>query len=141
MAGNIGPANGEPHNDRQRIVIVDDHSGLLKLIEVLLTDEGYAVDTMTSTAGSHVRIKEIKPDLLILDMILETPDAGWQFLQAMKLDPQTNDIPIIVCSGASHLLNLHRERLDQLNCYILPKPFDLDDLVDMSRLAISESLA
>ena len=74
-------------------------------------------------------------------MVLETPDAGWLFLQLVKLDPQTRDIPVIVCSAAAHLLNLHKERLDQLNCYILPKPFDLEELIEMSKFAISRSLA
>src|SRR4051812_13292513 len=93
IAEKSSPTNGVANNDPQHIVIVDDHSGLLKLMQVLLTDEGYAVETLNSTAGSHSRIMEIKPDLLILDMILETPDAGWQFLQAIKLDPQTKNIP------------------------------------------------
>jgi CheY-like chemotaxis protein len=141
VADNTSPTNGRSNIDRQRIVIVDDNLAVLEYMQVLLADEGYAVDTLNSTAGSHVRIKELKPDLLILDMVLETPDAGWQFLQTLKLDPQTRDIPIIVCSGATHLLKHYRERLDELDCYILPKPFTLDELVAMSKLAISEAVA
>ena len=63
------------------------------------------------------------------------------FLQTVKLDPQTKDMPIIVCSAAVHLLLMHKERLDQLNCYILPKPIELTDLLEMSRFAISEAAA
>lgn len=121
-----------------RIVVLNDSWDLLRLMQELLTEEGYHVDIMHAAQGAHQRIKEIDPALVILDMVLETPDAGWQYLQLLKLDPRTIDIPVIVCSAANAFLEYHKERLNELDCHILPKPFDLDSLLNMIKIALEE---
>jgi DNA-binding response OmpR family regulator len=130
-----------PTNRRPFIAVLNDSLELLKLMQYLLVDEGYDVEIMHATDGAQLRIVELKPDLLILDMIISEPDDGWQLLQIIKLDPRTSKIPVIICSATVKLLSDNKEQLDKLGCYIMPKPFDLDDLVNMVRVALGGSAA
>jgi CheY-like chemotaxis protein len=49
-------------------------------------------------------VKEVRPDLVVLDLIIGNEDHGWQLLQKMKMDRETATIPVIVCSAAIRLL-------------------------------------
>jgi CheY-like chemotaxis protein len=52
-------------------------------------------------------VKEQRPDLVLLDIRMETPEAGWIVLELLTLDPQTRDIPMIICSAAIGDLQEH----------------------------------
>src|SRR2546423_14526701 len=82
-----------------RIMVVNDSVEFLQLMQELLTDEGYDVSTVDSGAGSRESAKRIRPDLLILDVRL--PDmTGFEVLNLLRLDPETQSIPILLCTAA-----------------------------------------
>ncbi len=122
---------------RPHIAVVNDDTTFLRLMEDLLrTDEGYEVSTCIVGTEGYEFIRRLQPDLVILDLIFGPAEEGWRTLDLLTLDPQTRRIPVIVCSAAIQLLHHHREHLEQFNVYVLPKPFDLDVLLDQVRSAI-----
>ncbi|MGA7730373.1 MAG: response regulator [Chloroflexia bacterium] len=129
--------DGHKPPGQRRIVVVNDSDELLELMKIVLEEEGYAATVLHGSDGAYRSIKEIDPALLILDVVLEKPDAGWQLLQILKLDAATSEIPVIVCSADARFLRDNEERLSRLGCYILPKPFDLDELIAMVGTALS----
>ncbi|HEX5506824.1 MAG TPA: response regulator, partial [Thermomicrobiales bacterium] len=70
-----------------------------------------------------------RPDLVLLDIRMGHPEAGWQTLELLRLDPETTRIPVIVCSADTPFLRAKEGALRALRCDILEKPFDLDTLL------------
>ncbi len=78
-----------------RILVVDDEPDLLRLLEKILGRRGY--DVITSSSGKECleRVKIERPDLILLDVMMPDMD-GWTVCKALKADPETRDIPVIV---------------------------------------------
>jgi CheY-like chemotaxis protein len=111
------------------IAVMNDDTTFLDLMHELLVGEGYRCFICKESAQVYPLIKERRPDLVILDIRMGSPEAGWQVLELLRLDPATADIPVIVCSADSPFLHLKEEALRALHCDILEKPFDLDMLL------------
>lgn len=122
------------------IAVVDDDSALIDLICELLADEGY--DTISHKVGNtaYKMIKAKQPDLVVLDIRLETPDAGWLILELIRLDPQTTAIPVIVCSADAQFLKAKEEHLREKGCCVLEKPFNLDELLATVATALDSTI-
>ena len=69
------------------------------------------------------------------------PDiSGWDILQALKLDPKTSDIPVLVCSAAVQELRSLEAQLARIGVDVLIKPFAIDTLLDKVRNLIGPNL-
>lgn len=113
---------------RQRIAIVNDDGVYLELMQDLLEDEGYKVTTWNREENPYLLLKRDRPQLIILDIRIETPDTGWKVLEQVRLDPATTHIPVIVCSADTQFLRWKRRQLREMDCAVLEKPFRLDTL-------------
>jgi CheY-like chemotaxis protein len=121
----------------RKITIFNDSPEILGLMQDILQDDGYEVLTWTASTTAHELIKRESPDLVILDVVMEKPDSGWQLLQLLTLDPETKDIPVIICSADIRFLREHEELFRSKGCWTLAKPFDLDDLLSTVREALA----
>lgn len=118
---------------RRHIMVINDSPEILELFTDLLSDEGYRVttDTFTIDIGDLVAsIKQVRPDLLILDMIIGREDLGWQLTQLLKMDRLTRDIPIVLCTGAVEQVRELTTHLDDLHIGVVLKPFEIERLLD-----------
>lgn len=85
-------------NQGGRILVVDDDELLQELVKIALEGEGY--DVIQALSGGEMRqhLETFKPDLIVLDVLL--PDAdGRDLLAALKKDPKTTRIPVLLWSG------------------------------------------
>ena len=116
---------------RPVIAVVDDEPDVLLLIDDLLQYAGY--DTVLCMRGDDAqhKIRVRQPDAVILDLVLEHPEAGQQVLVALADDSTTRHIPVIVCSAFLHTLGPLAELLQQRGHMLLPKPVDPDVLLAM----------
>ena len=121
----------------KRVAIIDDSEDLRHLLREVLEDEGYEVILWHPEQGTKEAIIRESPDALIIDIMLEGTDNGWRLLQSLKLDAETRHIPIIVCTADAVFIRKHRERLNELGCYTVAKPFDLEYLVAQINAAVS----
>jgi DNA-binding response OmpR family regulator len=117
---------------RKHIFVINDTTAILELFTVLLEDEGYRV----STDGFSVelltmleRVKQEKPDLVILDFVINDEGKGWQFLQLLKMDRDTRDMPVIVCTAAAKLVEELQVHLAEMGVAVVLKPFDIDHVL------------
>ena len=78
-----------------RIVAVDDEESLLKVVTYALEQEGFEVHTAKDAAGGAFLINEVKPDLLILDVML----PGKSGLDLARDIREASDVPIIMLSA------------------------------------------
>ncbi|MFZ3074310.1 MAG: response regulator [Minisyncoccales bacterium] len=82
----------------KKILIVEDDKFLRELIVRKLSNEGYDVVEAVDGEQGVLKIKETKPDLVLLDLILPGID-GFEVLAQKKEDPFTVSIPVIVLSN------------------------------------------
>lgn len=116
----------------KHILVVNDTQEILELFRAILEEEaGYTV-TLTSVQPQMLEmVKDVKPDLIISDHVFGEEKTGWQFIQRLKMDRETADIPIIVCSGAVKELKEMEGYLMSKDIGVLYKPFDVDELIQL----------
>ena len=124
-------ASPEPRQRRARIALINDDTTFLALMQELLQEiEGYEVQTRTQWEHAYDFVKQTRPDLVILDIVMGGEEQGWKILELLTLDPATRPIPVIVCSAAVRSLQDHEPLLQRYGIGVLPKPFDLDALLE-----------
>ena len=111
------------------IMVIDDSKEILELIEMILTEEGYEVALYSYGLHDLVEVKQVNPDLIILDYLIGQEEEGWNLLQQLKLDRETAVIPVIVCSAAVKQLREMDSWLGEKGVGVVFKPFDIDDLL------------
>jgi len=80
------------------VLVVEDDPDIAELIRHYLEKTGYTVDTLASGAAVLSRVRVQRPDLIVLDLMLPGLD-GLMVCQALRADPQTAAIPIIMVTA------------------------------------------
>jgi CheY-like chemotaxis protein len=89
----------------KRILIVDDDPDLRLALRLPLESAGYSVSEAESTSAGKAAVKEVDPDLIILDVMMDTTTAGFQFaLDLHSADPNSEfkkfqNVPIIMLTA------------------------------------------
>lgn len=109
----------------KRILIVDDEPALRDGLAEMLTDEGYAVVTASDGRVAVSVVATDPPDLVLMDVMMPAMDGREAYL-AMRAHPNGRAIPIVLSSAA-----IDRAELDAGITAFLPKPFDLDHLLQL----------
>lgn len=81
-----------------KVLVVEDDRFLRELITRKLTKEGYETHQAIDGEDGIKKIKEVKPDLVLLDLILPGID-GFEVLAKKKQDPEISEIPVIILSN------------------------------------------
>jgi signal transduction histidine kinase/DNA-binding response OmpR family regulator len=81
----------------KQVLVIEDNPAIHLVYETFLRGEGYQVVSARTLTQAATILASTKPFAIILDIILER-ETSWDFLQALKLDPKTADIPIIIVS-------------------------------------------
>lgn len=113
-----------------RILVVNDTQEILELFRMLLEEEeGYEVILAGFPIQQIDEIEEIKPDLIILDLLFDDQKTGWQMLQMLKMKRSTATIPVIVCTAALNQVREQEGYLVSQGVHVVFKPFDIDHLL------------
>ena len=80
-----------------KILIVDDYPDVLEAARLVLEKEGHEIATAVTRAEGMTKIDEFKPDLLVLDVMMEEPDDG--FIMAQDLRRRGQTIPIMMLTS------------------------------------------
>ena len=84
----------------QTILVIDDDPDIVEIVRVNLEGAGYDVAVATDGASGLAAVRELQPDLIVLDVLMPELD-GWQVLEALEKDPSTAGRPVIMltCKG------------------------------------------
>ena len=82
----------------KKILIVDDEKDLVEMISLRLSPLGYEISVAYDGAEGLAKAREIKPDLIILDLMLPKMD-GYQVCRMLKFDINYKHIPIILLTA------------------------------------------
>jgi two-component system, OmpR family, phosphate regulon response regulator PhoB len=80
------------------ILVVDDEPDLLELVRFNLSEGGYRVDCATSGSAALERIRKLRPDLVVLDLML-LDMSGIEVCRQLRADAELGAIPVIVLTA------------------------------------------
>jgi DNA-binding response OmpR family regulator len=113
-----------------RILVVNDTQEILELFRLLLEEEeGYDVVLSGFPIQQVKEIEQIRPDLIILDLVLGDEKTGMQMLQMLKMQRSTVAIPVLVCTAALQIVREQEGYLVSQGVHVVYKPFEIDDLM------------
>ena len=113
-----------------RILVVNDTQEILELFRMILEGEGgYEVILSGFPMQEIEDVEQIKPDLIILDLVFGSEKTGMQMLQMLKMKRSTQSIPVIICTAALDLVREQEGYLNSQGVHLIYKPFDIDHLM------------
>jgi CheY-like chemotaxis protein len=113
------------HERRRHVLIVEDDRAIREVVSVVLSEEGYQVDNAERPEAALDALRHAAYDLVLTDLFGETTAAG---LDAVRtIIESAAPTPVGVCSG--HEITPEQARAAGL-AFVLPKPFELDQLLD-----------
>lgn len=92
---------------KRTILVVDDDPDIVASIRMMLESEGYAVRAASDAAGCMEAVKEDPPDLILLDIMMERLTSGLHVGYALRSDPKTASIPIVMISAIGEVTGMH----------------------------------
>jgi CheY-like chemotaxis protein len=83
------------------ILIVEDDADIAEAMRIILEGGGYEIAWSADTDAAWKQLEARRPDLIILDVMMRTPDEGFQLAYKLKNDPQYVNIPILVVTSVT----------------------------------------
>ena len=115
-----------------RILVVDDTPAVLDIVRKCLEGEGYYVATCLESRHAVRMAQEEHPDVIMLDVVMPEV-SGWEVLALLRDWPEFKLTPVIVCTAyvEEALGRLAELKGPDQHLGLLPKPFDLDELIEV----------
>jgi len=116
---------------KPRILIVEDDRDFVGALTAILSNQPYGIDVAHTREDAMKKIEQHKPDLILLDIMLDKVDDGFTICRELKADSEYHDIPIVALSAISRDAGIDPGIGDhfQVNDF-LPKPVKAKDLID-----------
>ncbi|MBN1509269.1 MAG: response regulator [Sedimentisphaerales bacterium] len=89
-----------------RILIIDDDPDITEAMKIILENKGYEVANALDSAEGMNRLKESRPDLIILDVMMRTSQEGFELSRELKHNVQYKDIPILMLTAVGQKTGL-----------------------------------
>jgi DNA-binding response OmpR family regulator len=122
---------------RATILCIEDETEMIDLLRLMLEREGYRLVGAHGGEAGLERIREERPDLVLLDLMMPGID-GWEVYQQLQTDPALTGIPVIVVTAkAQEIDRVLGLRLARVADYIV-KPFSAQQLVQSIRRVLDE---
>jgi CheY-like chemotaxis protein len=85
--------------EKAAILIVDDDPDITEAMKVVLEHKNYAVSSAENVRQAMESLKKKLPDVMILDVMMETPHDGFDLARQLKQDEKYKNIPILMLTG------------------------------------------
>ncbi|MBN2130607.1 MAG: response regulator [Sedimentisphaerales bacterium] len=89
-----------------RILIIDDDPDITEAMTVVLENKGYEVQSALDGTEGMERLKQARPDLIVLDVMMRTSQEGFDFSRALKQNSDYKDIPILMLTAVKQKTGL-----------------------------------
>jgi CheY-like chemotaxis protein len=112
-----------------RIMVIDNQSSSQELAAFHFRNVGYEVFCFDYTQIKLASLKELQPDLILVDFDMPDNGPGWEFLQLLKMDDSTAKIPVIITTPTFLLSAEIRRYLLERYIRVVSKPIDFPELI------------
>jgi DNA-binding response OmpR family regulator len=121
----------------KKILIVEDDKFLRELISRKLQKEGYEIVQAADGEEGEKKIKETKPDLILLDLILPGID-GFEVLSRIKQDPTVASIPVVILSNLGQKEEIEKGLKLGAVDYLVKAHFTPAEIVEKIKVILKE---
>lgn len=97
-------------NDKVKILIIDDDPDIVEAMKVVLESKNYQVSSAKNGEEGLKKAKLEKPHLIILDVMMEAVDRGFDVARDLKKDKNYKDIPILMLTAIKERTGLGFEK-------------------------------
>lgn len=109
----------------KKVLICDDDEGILEATKILLNQSGYDVELISDGKDILKAIREVRPDVVLLDLWMPNLDAK-KLLNKIKKEQEFSNVPIVIFSASNETEQISKEI--GANDFI-KKPFEIEDLI------------
>jgi CheY-like chemotaxis protein len=116
-------------SNNKTILIIDDSTTNIVLLQAVLNNKGYLIETALNVKDALSIVSKKNPDLILLDLLMPRIN-GYDFLKEIKENDKTCNIPVIIVSALTDQENIQRSMELGANEFIT-KPVDIQKLLEM----------
>ena len=103
----------------KKVLLIDDDVNAVKYLSVVLEESGYEVATAHDGRDGFDKIKELHPDLIVLDVMMPKK-SGFTLFKQVRRDAEFKDLPVLMLTGVAGVL----EELDEESGNTHARPYD-----------------
>lgn len=112
----------------KKILLVEDEEIVIDLLQRKLTSEGYKVLVAKDGEEGLKMMKEAKPDLVLLDIIMPKK-GGFEVMEEMQEDPELKKIPVVIISNSGQPVELDRAKELGAKDWLIKTQFDPQEVI------------
>jgi CheY-like chemotaxis protein len=94
--------------ERKSVLVTDDDEVFVEALTAVL-ESRYVVRTASNGKEALERVAEQRPDLIILDVMMDYMSEGFDVARKLRTNPETDSIPIIMLTGVDQMYNYRME--------------------------------
>ncbi|MFH1418950.1 MAG: response regulator [Planctomycetota bacterium] len=126
--------------DVKTILLIDDDADIHEVVKMILEPLGHQIECALTGPSGMEAARRLHPDMILLDIMLDSPSEGFHLAYEFKKDEALKDIPIVIISSIGKTMGIDYSK-DLGSDYVpasrfLDKPFDAAQL----RSAVEEAL-
>jgi len=121
----------------KKILLVEDEEIMIDLLQRKLTVEGYEVSVARDGGEGLGKMKEVKPDLILLDIIMPKM-GGFEVMEEMKRDMELKKIPVIVISNSGQPVEIDKAQELGAKDWLIKTEFDPQEVINKVKKQIGE---
>jgi len=113
----------------KKILLVEDEEIIIDLLQKKLANEGYEITVARNGLDGLEKMRKIKPDLVLLDIIMPKL-GGFGVMEEMRKDPELKNTPIIIISNSGQPVELNRAQELGAKDWLIKTEFDPQEVLD-----------
>lgn len=113
----------------KKILLVEDEEIIISLLQKKLIKEGYKVSVARDGVEGLEKMRKIKPDLILLDIIMPRM-GGFEVMEEMQKSEELKKIPVIVISNSGQPVELERAVKLGAKDWLIKTEFDPQEVID-----------
>ena len=103
------------------VLVVEDSKSTRKMMSKLLSERGFKVATAIDGVEALKKLPNVSPDIVVMDIVMPNMN-GYELCRKIKSNPQTKDVPVVICSAKSEDFDRYWGIKQGADAYIA-KPF------------------
>ena len=123
----------------RHVLVVDDDPEVRRWLERVLTAEGWQVSEAEHGRAALARVRERRPDLILLDLLMPEMD-GFEFLAELHAAPAGPRIPVVVVTAADLTEEDHRRLNGGVERILLKQAYGRDELLEILRELVGRAV-
>ena len=120
----------------KKILLIEDEEIMIDLLQKKLTEQGYQVEVARNGEEGVKKIKQIMPDLILLDIIMPKK-GGFEVLEEMQQDDNIKHIPVIIVSNSGQPVELDRAKELGVKDWLIKTNFNPEEVLEKVRKQIN----